>query len=122
MGNTDPNKTKAGNEYEVKPQYEELSKQLGGRHSNPVVTIPTIALDLSGVTHQSASPNVAPNQLIFQTKSSKRSVSTNSNDAASQRFRTSAPADQQQPSQRKYYQQQGIRHAYVIISIDSSCD
>ncbi|KZV30914.1 polyadenylate-binding protein 2-like [Dorcoceras hygrometricum] len=27
MGNTDPNKTKAGNKYEVKPQYEELSKQ-----------------------------------------------------------------------------------------------
>ncbi|KZV25517.1 hypothetical protein F511_07227 [Dorcoceras hygrometricum] len=25
MGNTDPNKTKAGNKYEVKPQYEELS-------------------------------------------------------------------------------------------------
>ncbi|KZV34548.1 mediator of RNA polymerase II transcription subunit 17 [Dorcoceras hygrometricum] len=31
---------------------------------------------------------------------SKRSVSTNSNDAASQCFRTSAPADQQQLSQR----------------------
>ncbi|KZV17279.1 hypothetical protein F511_27531 [Dorcoceras hygrometricum] len=28
MGNTDPNKTKAGNKYEVKPQYEELSKQI----------------------------------------------------------------------------------------------
>ncbi|KZV53622.1 putative inactive receptor kinase [Dorcoceras hygrometricum] len=27
MGNIDPNKTKAGNKYEVKPQYEELSKQ-----------------------------------------------------------------------------------------------
>ncbi|KZV58326.1 hypothetical protein F511_34591 [Dorcoceras hygrometricum] len=64
MGNTDPNKTKAGNKYEVKPQYEELSKQLGGRLSNPVVTTPTIALDLSGATHQSASPNVAPNQLL----------------------------------------------------------
>ncbi|KZV31860.1 patatin-like protein 2 [Dorcoceras hygrometricum] len=25
VGNTDPNKTKAGNKYEVKPQYEELS-------------------------------------------------------------------------------------------------
>ncbi|KZV46984.1 myb-like protein X-like [Dorcoceras hygrometricum] len=28
MGNADPNKTKAGNKYEVKPQYEELSKQI----------------------------------------------------------------------------------------------
>ncbi|KZV25875.1 hypothetical protein F511_30498 [Dorcoceras hygrometricum] len=28
MGNADPNKTKVGNKYEVKPQYEELSKQI----------------------------------------------------------------------------------------------
>ncbi|KZV20523.1 NAC domain-containing protein 67-like [Dorcoceras hygrometricum] len=82
MGNTDPNKTKAGNKYEVKPQYEELSKQvnmkhatnqcyecmrlsrasLGGRHSNPVVTTPTIALDFSGTTQEPSSHNVAPNQ------------------------------------------------------------
>ncbi|KZV22243.1 hypothetical protein F511_21077 [Dorcoceras hygrometricum] len=47
---------------------EELTKlnqcpsQLGGRHSNPVVTTPTIALDFSGTTQQSASHNVAPNQ------------------------------------------------------------
>ncbi|KZV13550.1 hypothetical protein F511_45287 [Dorcoceras hygrometricum] len=32
------------------------------------------------------------------------------------------PADQQQPKQRNRYQQQWIRHAYVIISIDSSRD
>ncbi|KZV15648.1 dnaJsubfamily C member 21-like [Dorcoceras hygrometricum] len=32
MGNTDPNKTKAGNKYEVKPQYEELSKQINMQH------------------------------------------------------------------------------------------
>ncbi|KZV23103.1 hypothetical protein F511_06627 [Dorcoceras hygrometricum] len=63
MGNTDPNKTKVGNKYEVKPQYEELSKQLGGRHSNPVVTTPTIALDFSDTIQQSASHNVTPNQL-----------------------------------------------------------
>ncbi|KZV32181.1 hypothetical protein F511_17006 [Dorcoceras hygrometricum] len=62
MGNTDPNKTKAENKYEVKPQYEVLSKQLGGRHSYPVVTALTIALDFSDTTQQSASPNVAPNQ------------------------------------------------------------
>ncbi|KZV39068.1 hypothetical protein F511_35321 [Dorcoceras hygrometricum] len=49
-------------------------------------------------------------------------ASTKSNDATSQRFRTSAPADQQQLSQRNYYQQQGIRHAYVTTSIDSSRD
>ncbi|KZV35766.1 hypothetical protein F511_33264 [Dorcoceras hygrometricum] len=35
---------------------------LGGRHSNPIVTTPMIALDFSGTTHQSASHNVAPNQ------------------------------------------------------------
>ncbi|KZV29563.1 hypothetical protein F511_00841 [Dorcoceras hygrometricum] len=52
MGNTDPKKTKAGNKYE-----------LGGRHSNPVVTTPTIALDFSGTTQQSASHNVASNQI-----------------------------------------------------------
>ncbi|KZV40343.1 hypothetical protein F511_14913 [Dorcoceras hygrometricum] len=38
--------------------------QIGGRHSNPVVTTPMIALDFSGTTHQSASHNVAPNQVI----------------------------------------------------------
>ncbi|KZV30660.1 hypothetical protein F511_43520 [Dorcoceras hygrometricum] len=32
-GNTDPNKTKAGNKYEVKPQYEELSKQINMQHA-----------------------------------------------------------------------------------------
>ncbi|KZV52378.1 hypothetical protein F511_32601 [Dorcoceras hygrometricum] len=30
---TDPNKTKAGNKYEVKPQYEELSKQIDMQHA-----------------------------------------------------------------------------------------
>ncbi|KZV26001.1 putative glycosyltransferase [Dorcoceras hygrometricum] len=39
--------------------------QLGGRHSNPVVTTPTIALDFSGTTQQSASHNVAPNQALI---------------------------------------------------------
>ncbi|KZV18388.1 hypothetical protein F511_21528 [Dorcoceras hygrometricum] len=58
MGNADPYKTKAGNKYEVKPH----PSQLGGRHSNPVVTTPKIALDFSGMTQQSASHNVAPNQ------------------------------------------------------------
>ncbi|KZV19686.1 putative protein S-acyltransferase 7 [Dorcoceras hygrometricum] len=33
MGNTDPYKTKAGNKYEVKPQYEELSKQINMQHA-----------------------------------------------------------------------------------------
>ncbi|KZV48697.1 hypothetical protein F511_16896 [Dorcoceras hygrometricum] len=59
---TQTQQDKAGNKYEVKPQYEELSKQLGGRHSHPVVTAPTIALDFSDTTQQSASHNVAPNQ------------------------------------------------------------
>ncbi|KZV31916.1 hypothetical protein F511_04230 [Dorcoceras hygrometricum] len=36
----------------------------GGRHSNPIVTTPMIALDFSGTTHQSSSHNVAPNQVI----------------------------------------------------------
>ncbi|KZV55777.1 hypothetical protein F511_17348 [Dorcoceras hygrometricum] len=60
---TQTQQDKAGNKYEVKPQYEELSKQLGGRHSNPVVTTPTIALDFSDTAQQSASHNVAPNQV-----------------------------------------------------------
>ncbi|KZV38337.1 hypothetical protein F511_22539 [Dorcoceras hygrometricum] len=33
MGNADPNNTKAGNKYEVKPQYEELSKQINMQHA-----------------------------------------------------------------------------------------
>ncbi|KZV18573.1 ferredoxin--NADP reductase, root isozyme, chloroplastic [Dorcoceras hygrometricum] len=37
--------------------------QLGGRHSHPAVTAPTIALDFLDTTQQSASRNVAPNQL-----------------------------------------------------------
>ncbi|KZV35328.1 28 kDa ribonucleoprotein, chloroplastic [Dorcoceras hygrometricum] len=40
--------------------------QLGGRHSNPVVTTPMIALDFLGMTHQSAGHNVAFNQVINQ--------------------------------------------------------
>ncbi|KZV43619.1 hypothetical protein F511_00170 [Dorcoceras hygrometricum] len=32
MGNTDPNKTKAGNKYEVMPQYEERTKQINMQH------------------------------------------------------------------------------------------
>ncbi|KZV48127.1 hypothetical protein F511_20508 [Dorcoceras hygrometricum] len=35
--------------------------RLGGRHSYPVVTAPTIALDFSGTTNPSTSHNVAPN-------------------------------------------------------------
>ncbi|KZV21115.1 dr1-associated corepressor [Dorcoceras hygrometricum] len=54
MGNTDPN-NKAGKE--IRGQ-----ASLGGRHSNPVVTTPTIALDFSDTTQQPASHNVAPNQ------------------------------------------------------------
>ncbi|KZV18596.1 hypothetical protein F511_41375 [Dorcoceras hygrometricum] len=55
MGNADPNNTKAGKQIRgsVNPS------QLGGRHSNPVVTTPMIALDFSGTTTQSASHNVA---------------------------------------------------------------
>ncbi|KZV57170.1 putative RNA-dependent RNA polymerase 3-like [Dorcoceras hygrometricum] len=54
MGNTDPrHKSRKTN---TSPS------QLGGRHSNPVVTTPMIALDFSGTTHQSASHNVTPNQ------------------------------------------------------------
>ncbi|KZV27657.1 hypothetical protein F511_43140 [Dorcoceras hygrometricum] len=59
MGNTDPNNTKAGKQIRepVSPS------QLGGRHSNLVVTTPMIALDFSSTTHQSASHNVAFNQI-----------------------------------------------------------
>ncbi|KZV17682.1 hypothetical protein F511_18140 [Dorcoceras hygrometricum] len=62
MDNTDPNNTKEGKEIRgpVSPS------QLGGRHSNPAVTTPMIALDFSGTTHRSASHNVALNQDIKQ--------------------------------------------------------
>ncbi|KZV54871.1 Binding isoform 2 [Dorcoceras hygrometricum] len=63
MGNADPNKTKAGKQ--VRGQ-----ASLGGRHSNPVVTTPTIALDFSGTTQQSASHNVAPNQIAVDYRQS----------------------------------------------------
>ncbi|KZV49097.1 hypothetical protein F511_27802 [Dorcoceras hygrometricum] len=116
MGNTDPNNINQENKYEVKPQYEELSKQLimqhaiinamkcmraiknriarpvyqlaiissqphtrsvyhrepvipsqlGGRHSNPVVTTPMMALNFSGTTYQSSSHNVAFDHVINQ--------------------------------------------------------
>ncbi|KZV33361.1 WPP domain-interacting protein 2-like [Dorcoceras hygrometricum] len=123
--NIDPNNTKKENKYEVKPQYEELSKQLIMQHAiidamkcmraikdriakpvyklaiisieplyharcinrgnhrsviigarqpitarwssdttNQSVTTPMIALDFSGTTNQSASHNVALNQVI----------------------------------------------------------
>ncbi|KZV55824.1 hypothetical protein F511_12218 [Dorcoceras hygrometricum] len=68
---TQTQQDKAGNKYEVKPQYEELSKQLGGRHSHPVVTAPTIALDFSDTTQQSASHNVAPNQIPSSSETSE---------------------------------------------------
>ncbi|KZV20384.1 hypothetical protein F511_40754 [Dorcoceras hygrometricum] len=88
MGNTDPRHKSRKTKYEVKPQYEEIIKmakhainqcyecmraikesdsetrsvnpsKLSGRHSNPVVTTPMIALDFSGTKTQSASHNVA---------------------------------------------------------------
>ncbi|KZV36538.1 hypothetical protein F511_21887 [Dorcoceras hygrometricum] len=56
---TQTQQDKAGNKYEVKPQYEELSKQVNKQHA---ITL-TIALDFSDTTQQSASHNVAPNQI-----------------------------------------------------------
>ncbi|KZV18950.1 hypothetical protein F511_03466 [Dorcoceras hygrometricum] len=41
-------------------------RKLGGRHSNPVVTTPMIALEFPGTTHLSGSHNVALNQVINQ--------------------------------------------------------
>ncbi|KZV47979.1 hypothetical protein F511_18320 [Dorcoceras hygrometricum] len=55
MGDTDPR-------HKNRKQNTSPS-QLGGRHSNPVVTTPMIALDFSGTTQRSASHNVAPNQV-----------------------------------------------------------
>ncbi|KZV29190.1 BAG family molecular chaperone regulator 8, chloroplastic-like [Dorcoceras hygrometricum] len=48
--------------------------QLGGRHSNPAVTTPMIALDFSGTTHLSASHNVALNQVINQSVNKAQDV------------------------------------------------
>ncbi|KZV37983.1 beta-D-xylosidase 4 [Dorcoceras hygrometricum] len=45
--------------------------QLGERHSNPIVTTPMIALDVSGTTHLSDSHNVALNRDINQSISLK---------------------------------------------------
>ncbi|KZV53083.1 hypothetical protein F511_15830 [Dorcoceras hygrometricum] len=55
--------------------------QLGGRHSNPVVTTPMIALDFSGTTHQSASHNVAFNQISPGTANLKPSLTGHGNSA-----------------------------------------
>ncbi|KZV16956.1 hypothetical protein F511_19742 [Dorcoceras hygrometricum] len=48
--------------------------QLGGRYSNPVVTTPMIALDFSGTTTQSASHNVALNQVVNQSVNQAQDV------------------------------------------------
>ncbi|KZT76887.1 putative protein S-acyltransferase 19-like [Dorcoceras hygrometricum] len=101
MGNIDPNNTKAGKEIRdqcinwqiisvslytrtvyqpEKSSVRDLQSppvspsQLGGRHSNPVVTTPMIALDFSGTTHQSASHNVAFNRIINQSVNQAQDV------------------------------------------------
>ncbi|KZV50047.1 hypothetical protein F511_34063 [Dorcoceras hygrometricum] len=58
------------------PDNEPVSpSQLGGRHSNPIVTTPMIVLDFSGTTHQSASHNVAFNQVINQSFNQAQDIS-----------------------------------------------
>ncbi|KZV55813.1 hypothetical protein F511_20616 [Dorcoceras hygrometricum] len=61
-----------------------IPSQLDGRHSNPVVTTPMIALDFSGTTHQSASHNVAFNQISPGTANLKPSHTGHGNSAAKQ--------------------------------------
>ncbi|KZV54018.1 hypothetical protein F511_37531 [Dorcoceras hygrometricum] len=56
--------------------FRALPSQLDGRHSNPVVTTPMIALDFSGTTHQSASRNVAFNHVINQSVNQAQDVLT----------------------------------------------
>ncbi|KZV18975.1 xaa-pro aminopeptidase [Dorcoceras hygrometricum] len=56
---------------------------LGGRHSDPIVTTPMIALDFSGTTQQSASHNVAPNQISPNKHQSTGYAKHNQNDDAS---------------------------------------
>ncbi|KZV51337.1 hypothetical protein F511_12032 [Dorcoceras hygrometricum] len=98
MGNTDPNNKSRKRKYELDQSinwqlksslYTTHSQSAGGnhrsviigarqpitarwRHSNPVVTTPTIALDFSGTTQESASHNVAPNQISSWLKSRTR--------------------------------------------------
>ncbi|KZV15533.1 hypothetical protein F511_02694 [Dorcoceras hygrometricum] len=102
MDNTDPNNTKVGKEIRGQASLDQCinwqSSQSAsipawcinrgnhrsvifrarqpitarGRHSNPVVTTPMIALDFSGTTHQSASHNVAFNQVINQSVNQAR--------------------------------------------------
>ncbi|KZV43779.1 histidine kinase 5 [Dorcoceras hygrometricum] len=55
----------ASGSHPIQPPNDPNPSQLGGRHSHPVVTAPTIALDFSDTTQQSASHNVAPNQILL---------------------------------------------------------
>ncbi|KZV46642.1 hypothetical protein F511_12956 [Dorcoceras hygrometricum] len=108
MGNTDPNNKKQENKYEFKPQYEELSKQLIMQHAiidamkcmrtikdriaRPVYQLanhlnqPPYPHDVStgeiiGTTHQSASHNVAFNQISPGTANLKPSLTGHDNSA-----------------------------------------
>ncbi|KZV50767.1 hypothetical protein F511_27969 [Dorcoceras hygrometricum] len=69
----------------IKDRIDPVSpSQLGGRHSNPVVTTLIIALDFSGTTHQSASHNMAFNQISPGTANLKPSLTGHDNSAAKQ--------------------------------------
>ncbi|KZV33411.1 interactor of constitutive active ROPs 4-like [Dorcoceras hygrometricum] len=101
MGNTDPNNTKQENKYEVKPQYEELSKQkimqhaiinamkcmraikdriaspvyqLENHHNQPLNPHDVSTREIIGTTHQSASHNVGFNQVINQSVNQAQDV------------------------------------------------
>ncbi|KZV41674.1 3-hydroxyisobutyryl-CoA hydrolase-like protein 3, mitochondrial [Dorcoceras hygrometricum] len=94
MGNADPNNTKAGKEYEVKPHLYTRTVYQPGKSSvrasgpsaitarwysdttNQSVTTPMIALYLSGTTHLSAGHNVALSQVLNRSKAQYNSHST----------------------------------------------
>ncbi|KZV25935.1 hypothetical protein F511_29258 [Dorcoceras hygrometricum] len=152
---------KAGNKYEVNPQYEELSKQIppvsnhaaghfpkahASRRTHAETFLKSFEVQQLRVSTSSeiqllkwvenerakqgefSATNISKNKGWMRWKSREESFGRNYQTAAFpliqttplQRSRTSAPADQQQPTQRKYYQQQVLRHAYVIISADSN--
>ncbi|KZV17430.1 formin-like protein 5 [Dorcoceras hygrometricum] len=69
VGNTDPNNTKAGK------QIRGLASTSVSTGTSSQITTPMIALDFSGTTHQSASHNVAFNQVINQSFNQARDIS-----------------------------------------------
>ncbi|KZV16180.1 hypothetical protein F511_11856 [Dorcoceras hygrometricum] len=100
MGNTDPNKTKTGNKYEVKPQYEELSKQIPNKDtpSNDPSLLPLkLPRQLPFKIPRSLNLPKIPN-VLAQTNERKLTQRIETHAAADQQTTGPAGNDQQAPS------------------------